>query len=174
MTIAQRIREYRYAKGWGPDELASRADISRTALYQIESGKTELPRASTLRRIAVALDVPMDALLDHETLSVFATSSFPESSTADLGRPLDVRARRRNGSLDPGAHGEGAESLPSLGRFNMAEPKGQGESRLSASRQRDLLKMFADVLDSSIGESVARIVEESYRILQRESEVERS
>ena len=65
MSLAQRVRDCRYSKGWGPDELASRAAISRTALYQIESGKTELPRPGTLRRIALALDVSMDALLGH-------------------------------------------------------------------------------------------------------------
>ena len=65
MSLAQRVRDFRYSKGWGPDELANRAAISRTALYQIESGKTELPRAGTLRRIAMALDVSMDTLLGH-------------------------------------------------------------------------------------------------------------
>ena len=45
MSLAQRVRDIRYAKGWGPDELANRAEISRTALYQIESGKTGFPRA---------------------------------------------------------------------------------------------------------------------------------
>src|SRR5215471_10131 len=63
MSLAQRVRDFRYSKGWGPDELASRAAISRTALYQMESGKTELPRAGTLRRIALALEVPMETLL---------------------------------------------------------------------------------------------------------------
>src|SRR5512144_1125995 len=65
ISLAQRVRDFRYSKGWGPDELASRAEISRTALYQIESGKTGLPRAGTLRRIAVALDVSMDDLLGN-------------------------------------------------------------------------------------------------------------
>src|SRR3984885_2295793 len=63
MSLAQRVRDCRYSKGWGPDELANRAEISRTALYQIESGRTELPRAGTLRRIAIALEVPMEDLL---------------------------------------------------------------------------------------------------------------
>src|SRR3954466_15886946 len=63
MTLAQRVRDQRYARGWGPDELASRASISRTALYQIESGKTEQPRAATVRRIAQALDIPTETLL---------------------------------------------------------------------------------------------------------------
>src|SRR6478736_6136914 len=65
MSLAQRVRDCRYSKGWGPDELASRAEISRTALYQIESGKTGLPRAGTLRQIAVALEVPMEDLTVH-------------------------------------------------------------------------------------------------------------
>ena len=39
MNLSRRIRDLRYAKGWGPDELASRAKISRTALYQIERGE---------------------------------------------------------------------------------------------------------------------------------------
>jgi transcriptional regulator with XRE-family HTH domain len=79
MTLAKRVRDFRYAKGWGPDELASRAEISRTALYQIESGKTELPRAGTLRRIAKALDVSIDVLLGNDVGS-FQLSSFAQGA----------------------------------------------------------------------------------------------
>src|SRR5215469_8245155 len=63
MSLAQRVRDIRFAKGWGADELANRAEISRTALYQIENGKTSLPRAGTLRRIAEALEIPLQNLL---------------------------------------------------------------------------------------------------------------
>src|SRR6516165_6507897 len=85
MSLAQRVKEFRYSKGWGPDELASRAEISRTALYQIESGKTELPRAGTLRRIAVALDVPMEELLG---------STDPDSSAFACDRQSGSRVNR--------------------------------------------------------------------------------
>src|SRR5947209_9172442 len=81
MSLAQRVRDYRYSKGWGPDELASRAAISRTALYQIESGKTELPRAGTLRRIALALDVSMETLLGSDAAAVLA----PHAGTSGSG-----------------------------------------------------------------------------------------
>src|SRR5262249_22670627 len=64
MNLAKRIRDLRYSKGWGPDELANRAKISRTALYQIERGNTTKPQAGTLRRISRALGVPLDLLLD--------------------------------------------------------------------------------------------------------------
>src|SRR3954447_16363216 len=86
MSLAQRVREFRYSKGWGPDELASRAEISRTALYQIESGKTELPRAGTLRRIAVALEVPMEELLGSAAELEAGSASADRHPSAGLNR----------------------------------------------------------------------------------------
>jgi len=91
-SLGQRVRDFRYFKGWGPDELASRAEISRTAIYQIENGKTGSPHASTLRRIAVALDVSMDELLGHpestahqttRTVTDHAVSASPGRECAD-------------------------------------------------------------------------------------------
>src|SRR3954451_4488403 len=81
MSLAQRVRDFRYTKGWGPDELASRASISRTALYQIESGKTELPRAGTLRRIALALEVSMESLLGHGEAGKPAQGALPAAAS---------------------------------------------------------------------------------------------
>ena len=63
MNVAHQIRQLRYSKGWSPDDLAARAQISRTALYQIENGKTGLPRAATLRRLAEALGVEPEKLV---------------------------------------------------------------------------------------------------------------
>src|SRR2546421_12661762 len=88
MSLAQRVRDFRYSKGWGPDELASRASISRTALYQIESGKSELPRAGTLRRIALALEVSMESLLGHgDTAKVAAHQANAVAAAMRKGRP---------------------------------------------------------------------------------------
>src|SRR6516162_3488457 len=87
MSLAQRVRDFRYSKGWGPDELAGRAAISRTALYQIESGKTELPRAGTLRRIALALDVSMESLLGHAEAAAAAASTIAGGGGGGPSRP---------------------------------------------------------------------------------------
>src|SRR5208337_4711038 len=88
MNLAKRIRDIRYSKGWGPDELANRAEISRTALYQIESGKTGLPRAGTLRRIAVALEVPMEDLLGEEIETMDGQSVAERSESSRRARGL--------------------------------------------------------------------------------------
>jgi transcriptional regulator with XRE-family HTH domain len=136
MTLAQRVRDQRYAKGWGPDELASRASISRTALYQIESGKTEQPRAATLRRIAQALDIPTETLLGPHLGVVSVGWSNLESAMAS-----------RN---------DASASV----RFRIEESAG-------STRPGEIDRKFHELLASPLGEGLARIVEESYRILPR-------
>jgi transcriptional regulator with XRE-family HTH domain len=129
MELSKRIRDLRYAKGWGPDELASRAKISRTALYQIERGNTNKPQAGTLRRISRALGVPLEALLDITPLS----SGDVPGASSEVGVP----------ALPPAA----------LGRIP------------SADRAEELMEKFRVLLGSPMAEGVARIVEESFRLL---------
>jgi len=64
-ALGRRIRAARYVKGMGSDDLANRAKVSRTALYQIETGKVEMPRAGTLIRIARALDLNVEDLISN-------------------------------------------------------------------------------------------------------------
>ncbi len=145
MTLAQRVRDQRYAKGWGPDELASRASISRTALYQIESGKTEQPRAATVRRIAEALDIPTEALLGPHLGTVAVTSwSGLESGS-------------NNGPSARSSNNDGLDS--SAVRFRFDQPVNGG------SRERELQRKFVELLNSPFGDGVARILEESHRFL---------
>jgi transcriptional regulator with XRE-family HTH domain len=133
MELSKRIRDLRYAKGWGPDELASRAKISRTALYQIERGNTSKPQAGTLRRISRALGVPLEALLEITPMS---------SSQDGPGESLEIVA-------SPPAPG------PLVG----------GARVLSPDRAGELLEKFRLLLGSPLAEGVARIVEESFRLL---------
>jgi transcriptional regulator with XRE-family HTH domain len=138
MALAKRIRDQRYAKGWGPDELAERARISRTALYQIECGKTETPRAATLNRIAEALGLPIDALLE-------GASPISRSGTAmrDGREPA-----RRVGSGTSRINGRSA-STPYA----------------STVRHRELEGKLRELLHSPLGESLARIIDDAHRLL---------
>lgn len=170
MTLAQRIRDYRYAKGWGPDELASRAAISRTALYQIESGKTELPRAGTLRRIALALEIPVEDLLGPGSAVPEWAGAFPA--------PERNRGAGREMAPAPWYPTEGAPlNLPSScpvpaedregARFAL-EPSVLGapaDEWLSSTREHELTVKLHHLLTSPLGEGVARILEEAYRLL---------
>jgi transcriptional regulator with XRE-family HTH domain len=130
MNLSRRIRDLRYAKGWGPDELASRAKISRTALYQIERGNTSKPQAGTLRRISRALGVPLEILLETTPVSNEDTSTTPVNVTA--ATPVSVLVPERVPSSD---------------------------------RAEELMEKFRLLLASPLAEGVARIVEESFRLL---------
>jgi transcriptional regulator with XRE-family HTH domain len=165
MSLAQRVRDYRYSKGWGPDELASRAAISRTALYQIESGKTELPRAGTLRRIALALDVSMETLLGHPDGVGGVAVSMP------LHQEVTTRSRGSSNWFP----GEGAPMATlgsrSSGKFDVQEgPRysvefAAGHDGAMIGRERELVLKLHELLASPFGDAVARIVEESHRLL---------
>lgn len=172
MSLAQRVRDYRYSKGWGPDELANRAAISRTALYQIESGKTELPRAGTLRRIALALDVSMETLLGNiegtATMSHTSHTHGAPSGTSmgrssrvasewypNEGAPLAILTSPRPASRFEGEARFGHEYPPVAPNM---------ENGLSG-REREIMVKLHDLLASPFGEAISKIVEETYRLL---------
>jgi transcriptional regulator with XRE-family HTH domain len=173
MSLSQRVRDFRYSKGWGPDELASRASISRTALYQIESGKTELPRAGTLRRIALALDVPMESLLGHGESEAAGPGMLPASSSRRArkpgewipaeGGPLNVPASRIGFSAGPVATVEPDDARFAVAAQNVAAPVYAGGT--SSTREHELARKLQELLASPLGEGVATIIEESYRML---------
>jgi transcriptional regulator with XRE-family HTH domain len=178
ISLAQRVRDFRYSKGWGPDELASRAEISRTALYQIESGKTGLPRAGTLRRIAVALDVSMDDLLGN------TEPSAPPSHRTGLDHPVPVTRGRDLGDWLPAeggplnipssshayssAHGhEGKGEEP---RFaSEAQPRRASSSSLDSllMREGELMSKLHDLIHSGLGAGIARIIDELHLMIPR-------
>jgi transcriptional regulator with XRE-family HTH domain len=160
MTLAKRVRDCRFAKGWGPDELSQRAEISRTALYQIESGKTEVPRAATLRRIAKALGMSMDVFLaDLGTRG--ESEGRPESNSKPHPSPaVDEGAFRypvegRMGEV--ASHFEDATHRFAEGVYSAPRHLGRGGPDLEAK--------FHQVIASPLGEGLARIVEESYRLV---------
>jgi transcriptional regulator with XRE-family HTH domain len=125
MNLAKRIRDLRYSKGWGPDELASRAKISRTALYQIERGNTSKPQAGTLRRISRALGVPLEILLDSTpVLGESSPAAEAISEGGSLGHSMPGAAVERPPSSDRG------EELIEKFRMLLASPLADGIGRI--------------------------------------------
>jgi len=166
------VRDIRYAKGWGPDELANRAEISRTALYQIESGKTGLPRAGTLRRIAVALEVPMEDLLGAEDQPGQAPSAAERHGLPRHSRGLYEWLPSEGGPLAmPGGGNFKTVAVPAgdESRFTVEPPittKANGHESIFV-REGELMSKLHDLLHSPIGDGVACIVEELHTLLPR-------
>jgi XRE family transcriptional regulator of biofilm formation len=60
-TVIKRLRE---EKGLTPEELATRAGVTRPYVSMIESGERKSPSLPVLKRLAKALGVPVTALLE--------------------------------------------------------------------------------------------------------------
>jgi transcriptional regulator with XRE-family HTH domain len=60
--IGENIKKYRKKKGLSQDKLCKLADVTHTTLAKMESGANDNPTIKTLRKIASALGVSLDAL----------------------------------------------------------------------------------------------------------------
>jgi transcriptional regulator with XRE-family HTH domain len=63
-TVARNIKKYRKIKGLSQDKLARLADVSHAAIVKIESGGIKSPSIDTVQKIAKALDVGIEELID--------------------------------------------------------------------------------------------------------------
>jgi len=63
IELAQKIKQLRIRKGLSQEKLSDIAEINLRTVQRIENGETE-PRGETLKRIAIALDVTHDELID--------------------------------------------------------------------------------------------------------------
>ncbi|MEJ2881299.1 helix-turn-helix domain-containing protein [Pedobacter sp. GR22-6] len=61
--LAKKVKELRTKKGYSQEELAEQAQLNLRTIQRIEAGKTE-PRGDTLKRLALALDVAADELIN--------------------------------------------------------------------------------------------------------------
>ena len=61
-SVAQNIRNFRNKKGITQSELAKKIDLSRNTIVNVETARRD-PRVKDLRKIANALDVPIEQLL---------------------------------------------------------------------------------------------------------------
>lgn len=164
-TLAQRIRDFRYAKGWGPDELAHRAEISRTALYQIESGKTALPRAGTLRRIASALEVSMDQLLGEDSPAKPRPGEGPRRAVS-RGRPTREWMPAEGGPLNL-PNSSAREDRGDLGRSPVESVHSAPYHDSPYLREGDLTAKLHDLLHSPLGSGVARVLNDLHELMIR-------
>ena len=166
--LAKRIRALRYSKGWGPDELADRANISRTALYQIECGKTETPRAGTLIRIARALNLSVEDLVGAESsLSLEdRAASFSTDPLIQLAYSGSLAEKTREPGRAAGFEGssEVFSTRELVGKeFSMA-------SGVSVTLDQEIGQKLSELLESPLADSVIRLIEETYRLIPDRAE----
>ncbi len=86
MPLKDRLRELRKAADLTQQDLANKADLSISAVVQIEAGKIPDPRISTLKALAKALGVTVDELISDDDAGRSA-SEAEEKPKRPRGRP---------------------------------------------------------------------------------------
>lgn len=61
--IGERIRDLRLGKGWSISELAEKARVAKSYLSNLERDIQKNPSVHMLEKVAGALEVPVDAIL---------------------------------------------------------------------------------------------------------------
>ena len=89
-TLAQRVRKYREAKGLSLSDLAKVSGISRSYLYQLESGDSS-PTEEKLVALAKALEVSVSDLVSNAEESSDTPESLAEFARQDNLPPSDVK-----------------------------------------------------------------------------------
>lgn len=64
-TLGDKLRRHRLEKGYSLEKLAEITESSKSYLWELENRDTRKPSAEKLTRIAQALDVTTDYLLDE-------------------------------------------------------------------------------------------------------------
>jgi len=63
-NLAKNVKKLREAKGLSQEKLARLADVANNTLIKMETGENINPTLETLKRVAKALDVSVDNLIN--------------------------------------------------------------------------------------------------------------
>jgi len=62
--LSENVKRFRKNRGLSQDKLAKLSDVTLTTLVKIESGANDNPTIKTLKKIADALSVSLDQLME--------------------------------------------------------------------------------------------------------------
>ena len=116
MSLSERIRDRRQKAGLTLDQLAKKAGISKTYLWELESDEAgdKKPSADVLLKIAKALSATLADLMGLPSVKV-------ASGSVDLSPSL-LEFRERMEKLDQALTNEELEELAAM-RFRGGQPK---------------------------------------------------
>jgi transcriptional regulator with XRE-family HTH domain len=120
MRLAEALQAARRRRGWNMDEVATRAGISRTTLFHLENAAIRRPRASTLHRLAQALDVPVDRLFSRTAVSRSSRERLIEIQYPVDGPPGSVGSQK---AIDEQSLDFDRATNPIVGEIAAAEPE---------------------------------------------------
>lgn len=167
--ISRRIRACCMERGWDEVELARRADVSRTTLYNLRQGNCRRPRITTLTSLADAFEMPLERFLWGEPFSTsIETRSFNDGAN---------RFNRRTNKEVQAVHEEHPhlfqhwtdrewdELYSTFGVGGALSPEGVLENARDINQSRETRRQLNVVLETHLKEVATQMVESLYRMV---------
>jgi len=180
--LAAELLRIRTRRGWGAQRVARAAGISRTTLFQLETGRIARPRAKTLFRLARALGVPVDDLLQPVAMPALPAAQEPAGidGTSLEGsdrfdrqtNPAVTALAQREPALFTGWTAEDWQLLYStFGTGGALHEEGARHAAVQINRQRETLRRLRILLQTHLAGATASLVDALFdSICQRPGE----
>jgi transcriptional regulator with XRE-family HTH domain len=176
--IADRVRTECIRRGWSLKELAHRSGVSRTTLYHLQRGHTDRPHNETLLKVASALRVPIEVLLDTDDRDARLASGASRVWSSnppggDHHRTIDTATNpavaevlRNRPELFEHWSQEEFDALRSLsGAGGVLTPRGVELAAESINRRRETIVKLKIVLETHLRKDAMDMVDMFYRMV---------
>ncbi|REJ94083.1 MAG: XRE family transcriptional regulator [Planctomycetota bacterium] len=165
--LADRIRTECVRQGRDICEVADRAGISRTTLYNLDRGRTGRPRTKTLKRIAEALEIPVEQLLcppgrGEAAPQRAATATFDRATNPEVSAVIDDRPDLFRGWSEQ----ELDELYSMFGTGGQLTARGVVLAAEAINRKREAIRKLDVVLETHLREDAIHLVDTLYRMVQ--------
>lgn len=121
--FARLLTAWRLSRGWTQEDLAMRADVSKSAISQIERASTEaMPKPITLGKLAQAFNVPVSALFQSPDV-VKQMEEAKAPGNVRVVEPGEISVTPRQSGLVPHCMRDGDGELVRIRRLFCASPE---------------------------------------------------
>ena len=175
--LARQIRAACLRRGWDCGELAKRAGVSRTTVYHLERGQIAQPRRSTVGKIASALGLSAEELLNGPSGCPPAPANSrgraawrsPEAAAHKFDRstnPVVAEVCGERPELVAGwSQREWDELYSSFGTGGALTHSGVLRAAETINRKRETLRRLSILLETHLAEVAARMVHTLYEMV---------
>lgn len=176
--LSAQLQSFRVRKGWNMDQLAATAGVSRTTVYHLERGDIANPRAATLYKLAVALDIDPQELIPGSTeLPHAATTEQQQQNTEEqssFDRKTNTYVKKVYSEFPDVFQGWIHDDWDQLySTFGIGGPLNE-QGVLAIAEQintnRQAIQMLQVVLETHHAEVAVGLIENLYRLVQTEAE----
>jgi transcriptional regulator with XRE-family HTH domain len=170
--LMQQIRAGCLRRGWDDGELARRAGVSRTTLFYLRRGTTRRPRASTLSRIARALDIDPVGLVQPGSTSASDADSERRRQFDRRTNPLVAVVCGERPELFAGwSEADWDELYSQFGTGGALTEEGVALAAAEMNRRRETVRRLQVVLETHLAEVAERLVETLFELTRPQSNI---